>query len=135
MFQSTFLSLDEWINLEVGNKEFSMLKNGFQLPTDIHLMTVENWDGPDTDETAETFDVLLRFENLYDITEVSFGTFVHIPSDMFVGLDILDMVELSLGGDRPVEKVEKRFKWTKNKVDVSISSAMHSLKVQIIICM
>ena len=44
MFQSTSLSLDEWINLDQGGKKaFSMLKSGFKLPENIHLMTVENW--------------------------------------------------------------------------------------------
>ena len=53
MFQSTSLSMDEWINLEQGQKEFSLLKPDFQLPEYIHLMTVENWDAPSTDVNAD----------------------------------------------------------------------------------
>ena len=60
MFQSTPLSMDEWFNLEQGQKEFSVLKSGFQLPEYIHLMTVENWDAPGTDGNAEMQGNFLR---------------------------------------------------------------------------
>ena len=60
MFQSTSMSIDEWFNLEQGQKEFSLLKPDFQLPEYIHLMTVENWDAPSTDGNAEMQGSLLR---------------------------------------------------------------------------
>ena len=60
MFQSTTMSIDEWFNLEQGQKEFSLLKPDFQLPEYIHLMTVENWDAPSTDGNAEMQGSLLR---------------------------------------------------------------------------
>lgn len=60
MFQSTSLSMDEWFNLEQGQKEFSLLKPDFQLPEYIHLMTVENWDGPGTNGNAEMQGSLFR---------------------------------------------------------------------------
>ena len=60
MFQSTSMSIDEWFNLEQGQKEFSLLKPDFQLPEYIHLMTVENWDAPSTDVNAEMQGSLLK---------------------------------------------------------------------------
>ena len=187
MFQSTSLSMDDWINLEQGQKEFSLLKPDFQLPEYIHLMTVENWDAPSTDVNAdmqgslfegyrqlvgcslicqtdliynfnnhflgfnlkqkqlftdnvdhatffcqdffinypaEVSDVLLRFENLLENTEgptddTTWTTNVELPDDIFVGFNIGDMVELSLGGDRPIEDVINQFKWTKTEQNVS----------------
>ena len=53
MFQSTELSLEDWMNSIQGKKEFSMLKTGLVLPESIHLMTVENWDSPDSVQGAE----------------------------------------------------------------------------------
>ena len=69
-------------------------------------------------------DVLLRFENLLENTEgptddTTWTTNVEIPDDIFVGFNIGDMVELSLGGDRPIEDVINQFKWTKTEQNVS----------------
>ena len=47
-------------------------------------------------------------------------TSVEIPEDIFVGFNISGMIELSLGGDRPIEDVINRFKWpTKSAQHVS----------------
>ena len=69
-------------------------------------------------------DVLLRFENLLENTEgptddTTWTTNVELPDDIFVGFNIGDMVELSLGGDRPIEDVINQFKWTKTEQNVS----------------
>ena len=43
MFQSSEQSLEEWINSNLGLKSFSALNiEGF--PTEVNLMTIENWD-------------------------------------------------------------------------------------------
>ena len=72
---------------------------------------------------AEVSDVLLRFENLLENTEgptddTTWTTNVELPDDIFVGFNIDDMVELSLGGDRPIEDVINKFKWTKTEQNV-----------------
>ena len=72
---------------------------------------------------AEVSDVLLRFENLLENTEgptddTTWTTNVELPDDIFVGFNIGDMVELSLGGDRPIEDVINQFKWTKTEQNV-----------------
>ena len=69
-------------------------------------------------------DVLLRFENLLENTEgptddTTWTTNVELPDNIFVGFNIGDMVELSLGGDRPIEDVINQFKWTKTEQNVS----------------
>jgi lysosomal alpha-mannosidase len=43
MFQETSSTLEQWISLDIGHKEFSMLTKEFPLPPEIHLMTVERW--------------------------------------------------------------------------------------------
>ena len=43
LFQRIDLSIDEWINNNLGSKEFSVL-NIEGLPTQVNLMTIENWE-------------------------------------------------------------------------------------------
>ena len=126
MFQSTPISLEDWLSLEQGKKELSLLKTGLALPDNIHLMTIENWDAPESDQASE---LLLRFENMFENTEGD-TTQVEIPEDMFVGLNIIEMVELSLGGDRPVEDVMNKFPWSKSTSNVRKSQYSPNTNLQ-----
>ena len=121
MFQPVDLELDEWIDLDKGQKEFSMLKYRMSPNVTCHLMTIERWDNlqqPST-ENEDEFEILLRFENLLEAQENEWGIIdVEIFSDNFVDLTIVNMVETGLGGDRPV--VPFGLKWTKTSQKVPL---------------
>merc|ERR1712062_894826 len=82
------------------------------LPENVHLMSLENWNSPD----SNGLDVLLRFENLYEANEMELQTSeIGIPEDFFNGFLITSVEELALGGDRPIKDVKNKMKWTANQ--------------------
>ena len=109
MFQATDKSADEWL-ASAGNKTKTVLKAN--LPPSINLMTIENWDSPGTEESE--LEILVRFENIYEASEGGQTETLEIPDEIFDGLVITDMIEMSLGGDRPISDVTNRFQWGKN---------------------
>ena len=107
-------SLEEW--LEKGIKEFSVLNQ--ELPENVHLMTVENWDNRENDP----FDILLRFEHMFENSEEGGESIeIEIQEDIFKGLQLTDLVELSLGGDRSINEVQNKLKWSKSNFVSTIS--------------
>ena len=122
-FLPTDLLLQEWRDIP-GEKEYSFLTYEDVLPENVHLMSLENWDSPDS---SNGLDVLLRFENLYEANEMEFQTSeIEIPEDFFKGFLITSVEELALGGDRPIEDVKNKMKWTANQ---SIHQMFEPLKM------
>ena len=111
-FLPTDLFLQEWRDIP-GEKEYSFLTyEDNVLPENVHLMSLENWNSPD----SNGLDVLLRFENLYEANEMELQTSeIEIPKDFFKGFLITSVEELALGGDRPIENVKNKMKWTANR--------------------
>ena len=107
----TFISIsDEWIQLP-GEKDYSLLTYNDILPENVHLMSIERWNNP----VEPTMEVLLRFENLFEANEMDIQTSeISIPEDFFKSYKIASLEEMSLGGDRPIDNVKNKFKWTPN---------------------
>ncbi len=117
MLQRAEQSLQEWLALEQGNKTFSAVARPEALPSVIHLMTVEKWNHPDMDQTMDNLEILLRFEHMYASEEGGETKDIEFPQDYFEGLLIIDLVELSLGGDRPVGEALNGMAWSKTSGD------------------
>ena len=121
-FLPTDLFLQEWRDIP-GDKEYSFLTYEDVLPENVHLMSLENWQSPESTD----MEVLLRFENLYEANEMELQTSeIDIPEDFFKGFTLTSMEELALGGDRPIENVKNKMKWTGNE---SLKQMFEPLKV------
>lgn len=109
MFQRTDHTLDEWLSLDTGDKELSLINVG-QLPDNVHLMTVERWDHDEPDQKI----VLVRFEHMFDQNEhptLSNPVSFTIQPNFFVGHTIEEIIDLTLGGNRPLGDLHDRFQW------------------------
>ena len=116
-FQSTEANSTQWLE-NSASKSFSMLKEDFDLPKSINLMTIENWENPE-EPVEGSLEVLLRFEHMFENREGGETIDLEIPEDMFKGIVIDDMVEMSLGGDRPINDVTNKYKFGKKGQRVS----------------
>ena len=115
----TFLfSIEKWNSKRKGN--FSGLSPEVSIPDAVNLLTLEVWN-----ENS----VILRLENMFETSENDEIFPVELPSDAFVGFEILDLSELSLGADRPIEETFKRLNFGKNGQNVCMIQTCTKMKL------
>ncbi|XP_057335979.1 lysosomal alpha-mannosidase-like [Microplitis mediator] len=99
------VSFDQWNNYY--SMQGSSLLN--EIPKNLQILTLEPWK----DNT-----ILLRLEHLFEKNEAgALSQSVTIDlADLFANLGIVSVKETSLGGNQPIEEVN-RLQWQSNEVD------------------